>query len=124
VPVSRDQVRYIINAPTAQSTFGSPFGNAGRNIARTERTNVMNLSVGKRTQVTDASTLEWHMTIANLFNHSNFIGSSGASIDPFLDDAGLAQKETGFADPSLFSGSPFSSTRGRRQISLGLTLRF
>lgn len=124
VPITPDQVRYIVNAPTAQSIFGSPFGTVGRNVVRTARTNVMNFSLGKRTKVTEASSLEWHMTIANLFNHNNFVGSSGASIDPFLDDAGLAEEETGFADPSLFSGSPFSSTRGRRQISFGLTFRF
>jgi hypothetical protein len=124
VPVTQDQVRYVVNSPMAQAYFGSPFGNVGRNVARTAGTNVMNFSLGKRTKVTESTSLEWHMTVLNIFNHNNYGLGGGASIDPFLDDAGLVADGTGFANPSLWSGSPFSTTRGRRQISFGLTFRF
>jgi hypothetical protein len=54
----------------------------------------------------------WHMQMLNVFNHPNF-----ASIDPFIDDAGLASLETGFANPSLQNG-------GNRVIKFGLTFRW
>jgi len=64
----------------------------------------------------------WHMTMLNVFNHPNFY-----SVDPFVDDAGLAQIGSGFANPSLTSGG----LRGGgavgnpgRSIRFGIKLRW
>jgi hypothetical protein len=56
----------------------------------------------------------------NAFNHSNF-----SSIDPFLDDAGLTQEGTGFANPSLTSGGIQTAVGiPGRSIRFGITLRW
>ena len=56
--------------------------------------------------------------MTNVFNHPNF-GSVVAEggIDPFIDNAGLRQERTGFADPTLQDG-------GIRSIRFGLTFKF
>ena len=48
----------------------------------------------------------------NAFNHPNF-----ASVDPFVEDAGLALQGTGFGDPTL-SNTP------QRRIIFGGKLTF
>lgn len=55
---------------------------------------------------------QWHMNRVNVFNHPNF-----ESVDPFLDDAGLQDYYTGFADPRLNPG-------GNRSIRFGLRIIF
>ncbi len=124
--VTSSAVRFIVNAPTANSIFGTPFGNAGRNILRDYHTNVANFSLFKNIKFSERTRLQWHMTMLNVFNHPNF-----SSIDPFLDDAGLALEGTGFADPRLFSGSTlvnFSQGAipgaGQRAIKFGLKVIF
>jgi hypothetical protein len=47
-----------------------------------------------------------------VFNHFNF-----SSVDPFLEDAGLATSFTGFGDPSLTGGNG-------RKIFIGGKLTF
>ena len=56
--------------------------------------------------------LQFHATMDNAFNHSNF-----TSIDPFIIDAGLTGSFTGFGDPSLTSSTP-------RQIFFGGKISF
>jgi hypothetical protein len=56
----------------------------------------------------------------NAFNHPNF-----SSVDPFIDDAGLAQEGTGFANPSLTSGGIQTATgTPGRSIRFGLRIAF
>jgi hypothetical protein len=111
-PVSSKQVRFIANGAEADSIFGTPFGNVGRNTLRDYWTNTGNFALFKNFKIKERVTLMWHMQMLNVFNHPNF-----ASIDPFIDDAGLASLETGFANPSLQNG-------GNRVIKFGLTFRW
>jgi hypothetical protein len=106
------QVRFIVNGPTSEGVYGTPFGNAGRNTLRDAMTNSANFSVYKYIKVTESVRVRFDTTLRNVFNHPNF-----GSIDPFVDDAGVLDEEYGFANPSLQDG-------GRRYISLGLRIEF
>jgi outer membrane receptor protein involved in Fe transport len=115
--VTPESVRFIVNAPTANGVYGTPFGTAARNSLRDYHSNVANFAIYKRTKLSERFTLQFHMTMINPFNHPNFY-----SIDPFIDDAGLASEGTGFADPTLWNGT--TSSLGQRQINFGLKLTF
>jgi hypothetical protein len=114
VPVSANQVRYIANGGTADSVFGTPFGNVSRNAARDYWTNIANFSLYKNFTVTERTTLQWHMTMTNVFNHPNF-GAISPGVDPYIEDAGLTSEGVGFGTPALENG-------GYRQIFFGLKL--
>jgi hypothetical protein len=60
------------------------------------------------------------MSMLNVFNHPNF-----NTVDPFIDDAGLADEDFGFANPSLTNGGIINAvgTPGR-SIRFGITLRW
>jgi hypothetical protein len=106
-PITKNQVRFIVNGGVAQSIFGVPFGNAARNSLRDAKTNSFNIGVYKDFKFWERAVLQWHMTMLNAFNHPNF-----SSVDPFLDDAGFASEGTGFANPLLFSGGTAASGSG------------
>lgn len=110
--VTKDQVRFIANTPTAVAFFGSPFGNVGRNTLRDGHINRLNFSVFKITKLSEYLTLQLHADFLNAFNHPNY-----SSVDPFIDNAGLATEATGFANPHLFGFS-------HRTISFGAKLFF
>ncbi|HUI42998.1 MAG TPA: carboxypeptidase regulatory-like domain-containing protein [Terriglobia bacterium] len=112
VNMTPSQVRFIANGQTADSVYGTPFGNVGRNTARDYHTNTANFSVAKDTRVTERVKLQFRMDMTNIFNHPNF-----SSVDPFLDDAGLTEETTGFGVPSLFTG-------GNRTITFALKAFF
>ena len=72
------------------------------------------------TTVTVCSRLAFLDPPLNVFNHNSF-----NSVDPFLDDAGLAQFGTGFATPSLFPGAPNTTAAyGNRIINFQLKILF
>jgi carboxypeptidase family protein len=125
VPVSQSQVRLIVNGPEAAAVFGTPFGNAGRNILRDFHTNTANFQLTKDIKFGERATLRWHMTMENVFNHPNF-----SSIDPFLDDVGTPSEGTGFGIPQVFTGSNLltnsgsSPGNGQRAIKFGLKVLF
>ena len=96
VSVQPNQVRFIANGGTADSVFGTPFGNAARNIVTDAITNTANASIFKRIKFSERASFEFHATALNLLNHPNF-----QSIDPFLEDAGLFSSFTGFGDPRV-----------------------
>ena len=100
VTVSKSQVRFIANGAEADSIFGTPFGNAGRNSAREYWTNTGNFSLYKNIKFWERVNLQWHMTMTNVFNHPNYSG-----INPFIENAGLNQFFTGFGNPYLQTGS-------------------
>jgi hypothetical protein len=116
-PTRPENVRFIVNAPTANSIYGTPFGTAARNSLRNYHSNVGNFAVYKQIRVTERVAVQWHMSMINVFNHPNFY-----SVDPFIDDAGLADEGTGFADVRLWNGT--TSSLGQRQIRFGLKLTF
>jgi len=99
VTVTNNQVRYIANGGVAESVFGTPFGNVGRNTATDAVTNTANFTIAKRLKLNERASFELHMTLVNAFNHFNF-----TSVDPFLDDAGLHTSFTGFGDPTTTQG--------------------
>ncbi|HEV2177003.1 MAG TPA: TonB-dependent receptor [Terriglobia bacterium] len=112
VNVTSSQVRFIANGQEADSIFGTPFGNVGRNTVRDYHTNIGNFSLSKEVRVTERVNVQWRMDMLNVFNHPNF-----GSIDPFLEDAGLTSQGTGFGIPSLFDG-------GSRSINFNLRVNF
>ena len=83
VPVTKDQVRFIINSQTSQGVFGTPFGNSPRNPVRDEITNIGELHDHQEHQNGRESNFEFHTTFLNALNHPNF-----GSVDPFVEDAG------------------------------------
>ena len=120
LPVTKNQVRFIVNGPQANLIYGTPFGNAGRNILRDYHTNTANFSLFKETSVTERLRVRFSVEMLNVFNHNSF-----NSVDPFLDDAGLAQLGTGFATPSLFPGVPNTTAAfGSRIINFQLKIFF
>jgi len=103
--INQSQARFIINSATAQTVFGTPFGNAPRNPqgAQDAITNIGNFALFKDVKINERVGLQFHVTMDNVFNHSNF-----TSVDPFLLDAGLTGPGTftGFADPSQTPSVP------------------
>lgn len=119
--VQQNAVRYIINAATAQSIFGTPFG-ARRNLSQDDVTNIANLAMFKNIKLNERASLEFNATLQNVFNHPNF-----QSIDPNIEDAGIpASKQApfvGFADPSV-TNTVVGNALGNRIVRFGLTFRF
>lgn len=107
--VTKDQVRYIVNAATSQSIFGTLFGNVGRNAARDSWTNASNASIYKTIRLTEKVKAEWHVTMNNVFNHRSF-----SSVDPYVDDAGYQTYYNGFGDPTLTDAAGRTITFGAK----------
>jgi hypothetical protein len=116
---AESKVRFIVNGAEADSVFKSPFGTAGRNILRDWYTNSANFSVYKTFRISETKQVQFSVTALNVFNVPNF-----SSVDPFIDDAGFASEDTGFAIPQLFSGATINSSQGQRIIKFGLKLFF
>ncbi len=120
-PVTNSQVRYIINAATAESIFGTPFGGA-RNLSQDAPTNIANVALFKNIKLNERASLEFNATLQNVFNHANF-----QSIDAAIEDAGIPKSSQapfiGFADPSV-TNDVGGNALGNRVIHFGLTFRF
>jgi Carboxypeptidase regulatory-like domain len=110
--VSANQEHYILNAYEAQLVNGTPFGNTPRNSVRDYKSNIGNFQVAKTSNWGERVRLVWHMSMVNVFNHPNY-----ASIDPFLEDAGIVSLGTGFANPIVQNG-------GNRVIRFGMRVTF
>lgn len=118
--VTNNQVRFIANTGIAQTTFGTPFGNAARNSLRDAPSNTANISVFRNVKFNERASLQFRATAENVFNHANF-----ATVVPNLENAGLTGFGTGFATPSLTGDSiPGSSIAASRRFFFGLTLRY
>jgi hypothetical protein len=119
--VQQNAVRYIINASTAQSIFGTPFGSR-RNLSQDAPTNIANLALFKNIKLNERASLEFNATFQNVFNHPNF-----QSVDPNIENAGLSKSQqapfVGFADPSV-SNDVVGNALGNRIVRVGLTFRF
>lgn len=100
VPVNLSDVRYIINMHTAQTIFGTPFGNVARNVLSDATSNRLDASIFKNIKIAEHSNFELRMSATNALNHFNF-----ANVDPNMEDAGLTQSDirlfgVGFGLPS------------------------
>jgi hypothetical protein len=122
--VNNNQVRFIVNGGTAQSIFGTPFGNTARNVAQDAISNLANVSVSKLFKIKEHESFEFRTAVVNVFNHPNY-----TSVDPFVEDAGATPKSpfNGFGDPTVSNNVPgtlnFPVSASRRLI-FGGTLRF
>jgi hypothetical protein len=116
--VTNKDVRFIANGFTSDQVFGTPFGNVARNTLYDAKTNIANITFFKTFKVKENFKVQWHMSMLNAFNHPNF-----SSVDPFIDDAGLSQEGTGFANPSLTNGGiPAAVGIPGRSIRFGIKL--
>jgi hypothetical protein len=100
VPITTNDVQYIINGHTAEKIFGTPFGNIARNTRIDAPSNRLDASIFKNLKLGERSNFEMRMTATNALNHFNF-----TSIDPNVEDAGLSQGDirlfgAGFGLPS------------------------
>jgi hypothetical protein len=110
VPVSKNDVRFIINMHTAQTIFGTPFGNVPRNPLVDATSNRLDASIFKNIKWGERSNFELRMSAVNALNHFNY-----GSIDPNMEDAGLGTA------PSLFGvgfGNPAQTAANGRVVSL------
>ncbi len=119
VAVTNNQVRFIVNSGMSEAVFGTPFGNASRNIVSDAITNVANFSVLKRIKFSERTSFEFRATALNVFNHPNF-----SSVDPFVEDAGLASSFTGFGDVTTTGTNYPGYNNATRAWRIGGTFRF
>lgn len=127
VAVTNQQVRFIANTAMAQQIFGTPFGNVPRNYLRDAPSNTGNVSIYKNFKINERVSFEFHTTMLNAFNHSNFQG-----VTPFVETAGTTTFGSVFATPSqdidlangLTNGLPGQTLNATRRIYFGGTIRF
>ena len=110
--ISAGAARFLVNGAYADTVYGTPWGNVGRNTLRDAGTNTANFNVIKNIKVTERVNVQFHTAFLNVLNHPNF-----GSVDSYLDDAGYLDEGTGFGVPSLTSG-------GSRVIKFGLKVLF
>lgn len=119
VPVTKNQVRFIMNSGQAQTVFGTPFGNMPRNLPVDAISNFASFAVIKKFKISERTSFEFRASMLNVFNHQNF-----ASVDAFMEDAGLYQPGTGFGQTSVTNSTFVGSNNGTRRINFGGTFRF
>jgi len=118
--VTNSQVRYIANTGVAETVFGTPFGNAPRNIGRDAPLNFLNASVTKRVKFNERASFEFRFTALNALNHANF-----ATVNPFVENAGTNTFGNAFALPQLTGDSiPGSNLAASRRFYVGGVFRF
>jgi carboxypeptidase family protein len=123
VPVTNSQVRLIANGAVSDAIFGTPFGNAGRNMLRDFHTDIGNFSLYKNFRFSERATVQWHMTMNNVFNHPNY-GNTSPGINPFIENAGVPGYQTTFATPQVESNATFSCPAGTRCIFFGVKVLY
>jgi len=120
VALTKNQVRYIANTGMAETVFGTPFGNAPRNIGTDAPLNYLNFGTTKRIKFSERTSFEFRFTALNVFNHANFV-----SVVPSVEQAGLPNFGAGFGVPSLTSDSiPGSNLAASRRFYFGGIFRF
>jgi hypothetical protein len=125
VPVTKNQVRFIMNGGAAQTIFGTPFGNMPRNIVQNARTNIANLSVSKNFNIKERASFTFVASCVNVLNHPNF-----QSIDPTVEDAGNFLAGNGFGNPEVTNTNPGALSfaplvpYASRKLTFGGVVRF
>jgi outer membrane receptor protein involved in Fe transport len=118
VPVSQQDVRYIVNLPGAVSYLHNPFGNVLRNSERGPALNQLNMGFFKNTKITENVRVQFRAELFNALNHPNpGYGVAGENTlpDTFLEDAGVqGSRFAEFKDMTLSS----------RRVQLGLRIIF
>ncbi|HEX8355469.1 MAG TPA: hypothetical protein VF611_21355, partial [Pyrinomonadaceae bacterium] len=118
VPITTNDVKYIVNLPGAARIFGTPFGSAGRNIERGPRLNQLNASLFKNIKATERITIQLRGEAYNVLNHPNpgyGVNAAGYLPSYFVEDAGV-------------EGSNFAEfgdiTLARRVVQVGIRILF
>jgi hypothetical protein len=116
VPVTTNDVRYIINMHTAQSVFGTPFGNVARNPEVDAPSNRLDASIFKNIKMGERGNFEMRLSATNVLNHFNY-----SSIDPNMEDAGINGGFTsnfglGFNNPAQTTAN--GNNGGSRVVSI------
>lgn len=101
-----NDVRFVINGPGAAQKFGTPFGNIGRNTFRSDRIEVVDFSLFKNIRIWESVELQYRLEMYNALNHPVF----GAPNSTNLDNLNFFNFQ--------------ENSGGRRQISMGLRVRF
>jgi Carboxypeptidase regulatory-like domain len=117
--VTNSQVRFIANGGEAETVFGVPFGNVRRNSVRDYHTDLGNFTAFKNFKFWERATLQWHMTMNNVFNHPNY-GNTIPGISTFIESAGAGGAGAAFADPTVQSDANLSCPAGARCVYFGL----
>jgi hypothetical protein len=118
VPVTPNDVRFIVNTPNAARIFGTPFGSAGRNILRGPRLNQLNAGLFKNIKVWERVTVQLRGEAYNVLNHPNpgyGVNQAGYLPDFFVEDAGV--EGSNFADKGDIE-------LARRVIQVGIRIIF
>jgi hypothetical protein len=117
--VTNSQVHFIANGGEAETIFGVPFGNVRRNSVRDYHTNLGNFTLFKNIKFWERATLQWHMTMNNVFNHPNY-GNTIPGIATFIESAGAGGAGAAFADPRVQSDANLACPGGTRCVYFGL----
>lgn len=118
IPVTTNDVKYIVNLPGAARIFGTPFGSAGRNIERGPALNQLNMSLFKNIKVREGLTVQLRGEAYNVLNHPNpgyGVNGAGYLPDYFVDDAGV--EGSNFGDNG-------DITLARRVVQVGIRVIF
>jgi len=115
VPVTKNDVRFILNGPGAARIFGNPFGDMPRNYGRSIPINQLNLGLFKTTKIRENIRLQFRAELYNALNHpqAGFGVTRNSQVpDIVLEDAGFT-----FADTTQVE-------QARRVVQFGLRLVF
>jgi len=119
VPVSLNDVRFVVNSLGSAKIFGTPFGNMPRNYVRGPAIDQVNSSLFKNIKIGERGTvLQLQATAINLLNHPNpgyGTNANGYLPNATVENAGLSSG--GFNDFTQI-------TYGRRVIQFGIRLKF
>jgi len=118
VLVTNNDVRYIMNTRTAQTIFGTPFGNVPRNAARDAISNLVNTTVYKNIKLGERANFTMNVTLNNAFNHFNF-----TSIIPNLESAGVSGR-AGFSSFGNDFATPSATAANGRSVWIGGKVTF
>lgn len=123
VPVTLNDVRFVLNAPGSAKYFNNPFGTVLRNSERGPALNQLNLAFFKNTKVTEGVRVQFRAELFNALNHPNpgyGVAAEGSLPDIFIEDAGVqggAGSFTGFNDKQQMQLSS-------RRVQFGLRIIF
>ena len=115
VPVTRNQVRFILNGPGAARIFGNPFGDMPRNYARSIPINQLNLGIFKTTKVWENVRIQFRAELYNALNHPQ----AGFGITRNTQVPDILLEDTGFT-----FGDANQIEQARRVVQFGLRIIF
>jgi len=104
-------------------TFGTDFGNVGRNVLRGPRQTNVDFSVIKRFPISESKNIEFRAEFFNLLNHVNFANPI-SNLNAFASFGGSINSNTGqIINPGDF-GRITSTSNNPRMIQFALKLNY